>query len=561
MTPSRALLAAGFLLVTACTGEDAPSADRSVPDGGACGARSFDSTFEAIQKVVFDGYGCTNDVCHGKAVSGGLDLRADVAYENLIEVRAQGTDASRVLPGQASESYLFAKLRAGTEPDSVRIEGSPMPSGGTPLTANHLEAVRRWIQEGAPRTGSIIDPASGSSAHVAALLDSCLPDATPVSIKALDAPEANEGIQFSMPPFGINAGAELEYCFAQYYDFSSLVPAEFQDAERGVFFVNGKRLRQDPQSHHLALAHSHLDASYLDDPSFGRWACRGGARDGETCDPRALTDCGEGACGSEPTASVACIGYGPPQAQVNVATGNIGGAQTAQQYIQPIDGVYEEIPLRGIVFWNSHAFNLTQKDAHVHAWLNLYYTADRRFELQQPPISAMNVVAGQAPFTRQVHCGKWEAPRGSTLYWMTSHTHKRGSNFTVDAPGGERIYSSTLYSDPFTLWFESPIVYDAEDAASRTFTYCAEFNNGVGANGQPDPGTVTRASRMPERASCIPTACAAGKVGALCNGSADGASCDSSPGAGDGSCDACPITAGVTTEDEMFLFFPRYSEE
>ena len=64
------------------------------------------------------------------------------------------------------------------------------------------------------------------------------------------------------------------------------------------------------------------------------------------------------------------------------------------------------------------------------------------------------------------------------------------------------------------------------------------YNNGVTSDGAPDPETVTRASRMPDRASCVPVACAAGKVGAPCSGEDDDASCDSQPSAGDGSCDA-----------------------
>ena len=64
---------------------------------------------------------------------------------------------------------------------------------------------------------------------------------------------------------------------------------------------------------------------------------------------------------------------------------------------------------------------------------------------------------------------------------------------------------------------------------------------------------VTRASRMPERTSCVPVACVAGKVTAACKADKD---CDSSPGAGDGDCDACPIVAGQTTENEMFLLTP-----
>src|SRR5690606_30652936 len=57
---------------------------------------------------------------------------------------------------------------------------------------------------------------------------------------------------------------------------------------------------------------------------------------------------------------------------------------------------------------------------------------------------------------------------------------------------------------------------------------------------------------------CKPVACTAGRVGAPCNGEDDHAACDSSPGAGDGECDACPITGGESTENEMFNLFGLY---
>jgi hypothetical protein len=57
---------------------------------------------------------------------------------------------------------------------------------------------------------------------------------------------------------------------------------------------------------------------------------------------------------------------------------------------------------------------------------------------------------------------------------------------------------------------------------------------------------------------CKPTACAAGQIGAACAGEDDDATCDSSPGAGDGDCDACKITGGESTENEMFLLIGQY---
>ena len=54
------------------------------------------------------------------------------------------------------------------------------------------------------------------------------------------------------------------------------------------------------------------------------------------------------------------------------------------------------------------------------------------------------------------------------------------------------------------------------------------------------------------------TACVAGKIGSACGGSSDDAACDNSPGAGDGDCDACRITGGESTENEMFILLGQY---
>src|SRR5688500_11295549 len=98
------------------------------PDAGPAtsGCASFDSTFEAIQKSIFERRGCTLAACHGSAVSGGLDLRGGAAYAGLAEVPAQGSKHMRVQPAAPNESYLYLKLKAATEPGSVEIANSPM---------------------------------------------------------------------------------------------------------------------------------------------------------------------------------------------------------------------------------------------------------------------------------------------------------------------------------------------------------------------------------------------------------------------------------------------------
>jgi hypothetical protein len=287
--------------------------------------------------------------------------------------------------------------------------------------------------------------------------------------------------------------------------------------------------------------------------------CRGAERAGEACDPLDPESCGSSVCASVVRDTVTCVGFGPPESSPLTGVGGIVGAQTAQQLVPPRDGVYTELPIRGLIYWNSHAFNLTGEEHLMHAWLNFSFTDDLRLErISLPVTDNVYVAAGQPPFTTARYCREWVAPQGARLLSLSSHTHKRGRDFTASLPDGTEIYRSFTYSDPVDQEYEPPLAFDSPDPAQRTIRYCATYNNGVHDDGSPDVGLVTRLSTMPDRASCKPVACVSGRVGEPCSGADDDAACDSSPGAGDGSCDACPITAGVTTENEMFVLTPAY---
>lgn len=532
--------------------------------GGADGGctTSFESTFAAIQARIFEARGCTRDACHGSALSGGLDLRSGAAYSNLAEVKAQGSNLARVEPGAPNQSYLYLKLEAATSPGSVQIANSPMPVGLPPLSEGELEAVRLWILNGAPETGSVGDPSNnGSSDTIANLLGTCLPPANPIDIAPLEPPAAGEGIQFVTPPWTLAAGKEREICIATYYDFSDRIPPEFKSPDGTKFYTNSSRLRQDPGSHHWVLTNSGLGASAVHDPTFGAWTCRGGATEGAACDPINADSCGaDGVCASEMKDAVACIGFGPASGSLGILSQElIENVQAAQQYLPPREGVYRELPIRGILYHNAHAFNLTDAEHTIHARLNVYYAADRRQKL----ITAIDpshvfIAEGIRPFTAEEKCADHVAPLGAEMIRLTSHTHKRGKRFTVTMPNGEQIYESLSYSDPLYKEYDPGIAFNGATDAERTLHYCALFNNGVAPDGSPDRETVTRYSRLPDRTQCWPTACVYGKLGAPCNGPFDHATCDSSIGAGDGYCDACPITSGPTTENEMFVIMPYY---
>jgi hypothetical protein len=546
--------------VLGCTSEEPQKAEPTEE-----GCATFEGTYEAIQNAVFERHGCTASACHGDGKSGGLDLRKGASYENLVEVKAEGRSLVRVQPGAPKESYLYLKLAAASDPEAAeQIANSAMPVGGPPLTEAELEAVRLWIQGGAPETGAVGDPTrGGTSDTIANLLSVCLPKAEPVQIAPLEAPAPDEGIQFRGPQWSIAGGKEREICVATFYDFSDVVPDEFKSPDGKHFYTNGSRLRQDPSSHHYVLSNPLLDDSVVSDPSFGGWRCYGGPDADAECDPLDAASCGgEGICGSEIKDALACAGYGPKRSGVGdgfLGEGLIENVQATNQYLPPREGVYRTLPIRGFLFHNTHAFNLSDREAPIQTRLNVFYAKDRRRRLAQKiDYSQVYIGAGTPPFETREVCADHVAPPGAELIRLTSHTHKRGKRFTVTVPGHDTIYESLIYSDPLYKEFSPGIVLDGATDAERTLHSCSLYNNGVGEHGEPDVNAVTRLSKMPDRASCKPVACVSGRVAAPCDGADDNATCDSEPGAGDGLCDACPITAGVTTEDEMFVVMPWY---
>lgn len=526
------------------------------PTVGCGEATPFASTFQAIQKVIFENHSCNTSVCHGSlGMQGGLELSPDVAYDNIFEQPALGVASLNLIePGDKDRSYLWLKLAAATDPSKLpagfQIAGAAMPNGLPPISEEELEAIRLWIYAGAPEGGTVPGTAE--------LLDACLPPPEPILITPLAPPAPGTGIQLVMPEWPLEAHSEREICFATYYDITDQVPEEYRDPTGTMFRFATNELRQDPQSHHLILNRQFGTADNLHDPSFGAWTCAGGDQAGETCEPSDLSSCGTGHCRSEIRDTFACIGFG----QAGSQRGQIGGAQSAQSFNEYADGVFGQIPMKGILYWNSHAFNLTSRETAMHGWLNYYFTDDQRYPIRGVFDASRIFSANAAPFTTQTICNNHLLPQNAHLFSLSSHTHKHGKQFTVTMPDGSTIYESFVYNDPVDLIFDPPLVFDSPDAAQRTLRYCSLYNNGVKADGSPDVNLVTRASRVPPSAQligrCSPVACVSGKIGARCNGANDDRTCDSAPGANDGDCDACNITGGESTENEMFILIGAY---
>ena len=635
-------------------------------------SKTFDSTYELIQEAIFENKGCTDLNCHGAAAAGGLDLSADVSYGNLVSQPAEtvppGTipGLQRVVPGQKDQSLLFLNLAAQTLPEQWTAPVRGMPLGLEALSLDELEAIREWIEQGAPREGTV--PGTGE------LLDACLPPAKPIPIEPLPVPDPNLGRQIRMPKWNLPANSEDEVCFASYFDISEGIPAKYLSADGERFRFKRNQIRQDPLSHHLIVSY-YTGVAALDDPAWGEYRCRGGDKEGQSCEPTDLEFCGEGLCGSEPKTSLACISFGPPDSQTS--TINFPGTQEASFERSYPPGVYGELPTKGLLIWNSHAFNLTDEEGKLEAWINFDFAEPEdqltrvRGIFNSEEIFKMSVPVFEA---REI-CNHNVFPPNTRLFELNSHNHQRGKRFTVfqgryscvggtndgepcspdpssdafgapdicdsgvcatlippamgdcdgdgrvgindltrcvgislgtnplsscrpgDSDGDGRVsvselvsavnqalagpqiddseanllYTNLVYNDPTVVRFDPPMELPGADAgpSERTFTYCSLYDNGA-----IDPGEVKRKSTSPTTplgipgvvgGPCrVPTGCTEGLVGARCSGStqaARDASCDTTPGAGDGFCDACRLGGGVTTEDEMFILMGAFFVE
>jgi hypothetical protein len=637
------------LAASVCVGAGATRAEEP------CDLR-FDGTFELIEKVIFQDRGCTSSGCHDASAQGGLVLLPGVAYDNLIDQPVQSVSAEqfpgllRVVPGRKDRSLLWLNVAAATRPDLWKAPKQPMPIGFRPLLQNELDLLSMWFDYGAPRQGVV--PGTGE------LVNACLPEPEPLRVEPLPAPAPGVGLQIRAPHQILPPNSERETCFVSYYDFTGQVPEEFLGPNGDVMRVKSIEGRQDPLSHH-AVVITYKGTTPIDSPIWGPFACRGGERDGQACEPTDTEFCGaDGACGSPPVHSLACIGYGPGDA--SIGNGSESLFSTMATGVRGVEGVYEEVPLKGILVWNSHAFNVTDSPAHLDIWINFEFAPkEEQLRLLTRVVDISKIFAPSAPaFGTDLVCQHYVVPPDVSVLDLASHVHKRGRRFRVFAgrfacsggpshgepclpldadadfplpdicagapclsrqppeagdcnqdlnvstaelltavgialgrramddctridadddrkvtidelvmavdaamnPGRMRygadslFYTSITYADPLILSFNPPMQLGGTDRLDeeRTLTYCAEYDNGF-----LDPSTVKRNSRVPTNGvPCSPTHCAEGNVGDPCAGGSRverDRSCDSAPGRGDGFCDACRVTFGVTTDDEMFV--------
>ncbi len=394
---------------------------------------SFGSTFEMVQELIFERHGCTAATCHsGPSAGGGLDLSASVSWDNLFEVAPTTVEAGslqRVTPNDKQNSLLWLNLASAVFPDRWEAPLRSMPLGGAaPLSFDELELLKYWIEKGALRTGVVPETADLFD-------DVCLPPLQPLEAEPLAPPETGIGVQLRAPRLDLPAHSETEVCFTSYYDFSDIVPPESLTEDGKFFVARGTGDRADPLTHHQTV-NAYQGATPIDDPIWGAFTCKHGPREGESCDPKDAETCGEpGACGSVPVRSVACIGYGPSDAGFG---GNNQFTLVERRKTSEGDSVIL-VPVKSVVIWNSHSFNVTPSPGKIDRWLNFEFVDASELgnlrQTQQIITQDKIFQAGAPAYGLRETCAEFVVPEDAELEFLSFHTHKRGARWRTF--GGE----------------------------------------------------------------------------------------------------------------------------
>ncbi len=607
------------------TGEECDDGNDFVGDecGNDCTiaeCETFPSTFDLIQRAIFENRGCTSELCHGSAnPAAGLDLTAGNSYQAIVDRPATTAQGYKIVdPGNRANSLLWINVAAKVL-DDVRAPLRAMPVGPDSLTFDEVEALRLWIESGGATRSETVP-------GTAELLDACLPEPEPIAIPPLEPPAPNEGIQLHMPMWYLEPESESEVCYTSYYDLTGQIPAQFLSADGKSFHYNRVEIRQDPLSHHLIVDFFRGNVE-PDDPIWGTYRCTGGAKDGQVCNPTALGFCGDGDCATAPDHdAIACIGFGPQQGLSTLTSGGFAFAQETTTVFDFPQDVYDTVPIKGNVLWNSHAFNLSRRRGKLEAWVNILFPEPDEQIYPQTQIFNVNKIFWDVPFVdlsgpRQLmpfeefetcHIHTFGRPpdryadsplpvnRVANLFEISGHMHEHGKRFQVfrgmfecegGAEAGEAcspyqpemcpqstcsevggrdpedalLYTNFIYNDPLVVRFEDPLRMPGTDPVEdRSLTYCAHYDNGATdiqevkrRSTSPPGGNLFGAFRIGGPCAVSETRCIGGpNHNQLCNG--NDSFCDSSGGAGDGDCDACPLTGGFRTQDEMFILFGNY---
>ena len=406
------------------------------------------SAYHDIQEYVFDN-SCANSVCHAApANAGNLNLTYGLSYEDLVGRAPQNPAAAAagmklIDPGNPENSFLLTKLMGPTAPE----QGARMPFGGGVLHSGKIDAIRTWIEAGAPQTGKI-----AGIGDLGILRD---PD------EKFDPPAPplpGEGYQLRLPPFKIEPGTEREI----YY--TTRITDENGDPVEGNIFINRVEIFYPAGSHHFILYRFTEEGLANRVPERGITPGIGvnsedAFRELDTDDPQVLGNFG-------------------------VDRLFVVGTQTDDTLFQFPEGVGLRLPGDTVYDLNSHYINLLGNETLIgETYINIYTIPEEEVQYEAVEIFVSNRQINVPPGITRVSKMTWyiedelerrghDSGTALNVFLLTSHMHRHGELFEIfQGSTGDLLHRSVAYDDAPIDLFNPILRLDTEDTIKFQCTH------------------------------------------------------------------------------------------
>ncbi|WP_234734411.1 monooxygenase [Tellurirhabdus bombi] len=388
------------------------------------------ASFDLLQERILT-TNCALSGCHASQQDGSFNqhrlvLAKESAFENLVGVASTNALAKedgmlRVKPFNAMESLLFHKLTADASHHNGKQYGNLMPLGREPLTVGQIEFVRRWIEAGAPKTGSVVD---------VALLDDKTPSVG--EFEALLPPATGQGFQMKVDPFNIQPNFEREIFVRKMIGNQSDI------------YVKRIQIKMRTNSHHL-LVHSFKSTNSL--PQLNQ------IRDVRN-----------------PDGSLNLDTYLSMQNHVFAA----GSQTTTFDYTFP-EGAALPFTANTSLDLNSHYVNKSTQPIVGEAYVNFYTVNKAQVQHVLKTIDFGNTGLNLPAKQRTTAVKSFTFDKNVRVLTLTSHMHKLGEKFVIKIYGGARngevVYTSNDWQHPDIINLKNPISLKAGEGFTSEITY------------------------------------------------------------------------------------------
>ena len=410
------------------------------------------SAYHDIQEYVFD-KSCANSICHAApANSADLSLEYGLSYDDLVGIvprNAAAADAGMKLvdPGNPDNSFLLTKLIGPESPN----QGSRMPFGGGMIHAGKIEAIRTWIEAGAPETGKVV-----GVGDLGVLRD---PDEV---FEPPAPPLPGQGYQIHLPPFKIEPGTEREVFY------TTQIKDENGNPVDGDIYINRVEIFYPAGSHHFIIYR-------LTEAGLEKGLMEEGATPG---------------IGVNPDDVFRVLDTDNPDPVFGVFGGDrlfVVGTQTDDVLYEFPEGVGLRMPGDTVYDLNSHYINLLGDETLIgETYVNIYTIPEEEVQYEAIEIFVNHRDIRVPPGLTRVSKGTWHiGGKGGELqsrghdpdavlnvFLLSSHMHRHGELFEIfHGSTGDLLHQSVAYDDaPITLF--NPVVrLDANDTIKFQCTH------------------------------------------------------------------------------------------